>query len=147
MQFKASYLGNNQSITFSGLNSLASGSTVFSSAIDNTTNLDLDALVSGSFTTNAAGTSSTGTISIIVAASADGGSTYATNVNNCKVLAVLTANANGTVYALDPASVAALYGGMLPSHFKIGVTNNTGAALNGSGNSMFYEREAETVSG
>ena len=145
MQFKPSYLGNNQALSFSGLNSLGSGSSVFSTAIDNTSNLDLDALISGSLKTNAAGTSSTGTITILVAASADGGTSYPTNVNNCKVLAVLTANANATAYVMDPTSVAALYGGMLPSHFKIGVVNNTGAALDASANSMFYERQAETL--
>ena len=145
MQFKPSYIANNQAVTFSGLNSLASGSTVWSSAIDNTSNLDADHLMAGGFTTNAAGTSSTGTITILIAASVDGGSTYNTNVNNAKVLAVVTANANATVYNLDPSSIAAFFGGMLPPLYKIGVTNNTGAALSGSGNSMFYERESELL--
>jgi len=138
--FKAVYPANNQALTFSGLNSLANGSTVWSSAIDNTSNLDLDALVCVSLTTAAASVSSTGTYSVLIAASSDGGTTYNTNTSNAKLLGVVTANANSTVYILDPSSIAAMYGGQLPPFFKIGITNNTGQALASSGNSGFYVR-------
>jgi hypothetical protein len=139
--FKPVYGSNNQSITFSGLDGLTNGSTVFSSAIDNTTNLYLDFLVGGKFKTNASGTSSTGTISVLVAASSDGGSDYPSNVNNCAVLMIVTANANSTSYVLNASSVAALFGGNAPSLFKIGITNNTGAALDNAGgnNGCWYQ--------
>jgi len=138
MIIKPLYNANNQPVTFSGLDSLADQSTVFSAVIDNTANLDLDALLSASFVTGS-GTSATGTINIVVAASADGGTTFPTDPTACKLLGVINANVDGSTFVLDAASIAALYGGQLPPYFLIGIINNTGTTL-GAGNRVFYQR-------
>lgn len=137
--FKPLYSGNNQSISFSDLNSLATGSSVFSGDIDNSSNLYGDFLVAGAFTAGSSGVSGTGTLLVIVAASVDGGSTYPSNVSDCKVIGVLNCASNGATPKLDPTSIAALYGGRTPQHFKVGVVNNSGVALASSGNSMSYQ--------
>ena len=138
--FKPLFGTNNQTITIVG-NSLANASSVFSSAIDNSSNLYVDVLVAGSFAAAAASVSATGTISIIVAASSDGGSNYTSRTQDCKVLAVLDCSANSATPRLDPVSVASVYGGHLPQFFKIGIINNSGTALNAAGNNstMYYQ--------
>ena len=77
---KPLYGSNNQTISFSGLDSLGNGSVVFSSAVDNSSNLYEDVLVAGSFVAASSGVSSTGTVAVLVAASTDGGTTYPSNI-------------------------------------------------------------------
>lgn len=144
-QAKPSYRANNQTITIT-LASLANGSVATSTALDNTSNFDSTIGIAGKFKTNASGTSATGTISIAVAASADGGTTYPAVFANCKLVDVIQANANATTYHLNWANIAALFGGVLPSKFEILVQNNTGAALDSTaGNhAMFFEAADDT---
>ena len=137
--FKALYGTYGQSVTFSGLNSLANAASVFSSAIDNSTNLFVDILINGQFTAASSSVSATGTITILIAASYDNNTNFTLRTQDCKVVAVLDCSANSAVPKLDNASVAALYGGHCPQYFKIGVLNNSGTALNSSGNAMTYQ--------
>lgn len=143
--YKPSYVSNNNTVTIT-LASLGNGSIATSSAIDNSTNQYGTYFLSGKFKTNAAGTSSTGTISIAIAASADGGSTYPTVFANTVLAAVIQATVNATTYHLNPVNVAALFGGILPSKIEVLVQNNTGAALDSTAanHGMWYEIEADT---
>lgn len=143
MNVKPSYISTGNAVAFSGLGTLADGSTVFSSAIDNTTNLDVDHLLSGSFTTASSGVSSTGVVTVALTASVDGGTTYATVLTSCTLGQQVAANANGTAYACPAISVAAAFGGQLPPLYKVAVYNGTGAAL--TAGSMFYCREGTTI--
>lgn len=138
--FKPLFGSNGQTIT-ANANSLANTSSVLSSAIDNSTTLYTDVLVAGLFAAASSSVSATGTITIVAAASADGGSNYTSRIQDCKILAVLDCSANSAAPRLDPTSVAAVYGGTLPQFFKIGVLNNSGTALASSGNSntMYYQ--------
>lgn len=149
---------------------LASDSTLLagraSTAVDNTTNLDLDHLVSGLITT---GTSPTAGTTIEVWAYADyktaaGVPTYpnaitGTDANksitslNVKLgalrqVALITVDATSNQgYHFAPVSIAALFGGM-PKFWGLFVVQNTGVALNATaGNHDFqYERiQAQTV--
>lgn len=136
--FKPLYGTSNQSLTIT-VNSLTTGSSTFCTAVNNSGNLYMDYLVAGTFSAGAASTSATGTISVIVAASSDGGTTYTSRTQDCKLLAILDCSANNAVPKLDPTSVAALYGGIAPQFFQIGVINNSGGTLAAGGNSMWYQ--------
>jgi hypothetical protein len=140
---KPLYVSNNNAAFFTGLGTLANGSIVWSTDIVNTSNLFLDILVAGKFTTGSSGVLATGTVNIVIAASADGGTTYTTIAANGKLLNIIAANSASTTFVLDSTSVANLYGGQLPEHFKIGIVNNSGAAFTSA--SVFYATEQTQV--
>lgn len=137
---KAKYGTSNQTITIT-LASLASGSSRASSAIDNTTNLFMDALVQVKVKTGASGVSSTGYITVYAYGTADGGTSYTESATgsdaaitlvsptNLKLLGLINAVANATTYISSPMSVAGAFGGQLPDHWGIVITNSSGAAL------------------
>lgn len=136
---KALYGSNNQAITCT-LASLANSGQRSGLAVDNTSNLFLDALVQIKIKSNAAGTSTTGYVNVYAYATADGGTTYpegaGTDVGvtltvppNVRLIGVLNVVANATTYASEPMSVAAAFGGVLPDHWGIIIENKTGAAL------------------
>lgn len=120
---------------------LANGSTRASTAVDNTVNLFLDALVSINIKTGAAGTSTTGSVAIYAYGTSDGGANYTEGVTgtdaaftmvsttNLKLIGVVNAVANAVTYKAGPFSVAQAFGGALPDHWGIVITNNTGGAL------------------
>jgi hypothetical protein len=147
-------LTNNQSITASGLASLANGSAFGLAAVDNTTNQDLDAgALTLTIKTNAAGTSATGYVSVFLAGSPDGGTTWPdtytgaaavltlTSPTNLLPLGNMNAVANATSYKKTFASVATIFG-YLPGKWGVIVQNNTGAALDSTAGSFacVYER-------
>lgn len=140
MIFKPQYIATaNQAITIT-LNSLANGTPAWSNEIDNSTNLYSDILIGGIFAAGPSGVSSTGTLSILVAGTTGGtGTEPITNVSDADLVQVLICNANSATPKLTPKSIAAIYGGRLPRQFKIGVLNNSGAALASSGNSMNFD--------
>lgn len=137
--FKTLFGTYGQSITFSGLNSLSNATLVLSSSIDNSANLFTDILLNGQFTAAGSSVSSTGTISIVIAASYDNNTNFTLRVQDCKLAAVLDCSANSAVPKLDNFSIASLYGGHCLQYFKVGVYNNSGTPLNSSGNSMTYQ--------
>lgn len=116
-----------------------------SSAIDNTSALALDYLISGKIT---AGTSPTASRSIEVwAVGSWDGTTWpdvfdGTNSDEtitsadikasmCRLIAAMaTANTSDRTYHFGPVSIASVFGGVVPPKFVIFVVHNTGVALN-----------------
>lgn len=136
-----------------------------STAVDNTTNLDLDHLVSGAIRT---GTSPTvGTLIEVWAYSytsiASGTPTYADSITGTdanktmtsanvkygalRLVASLTVdNTTGRDYFIAPTSIAQLFGGSLPPFWGLFVVHNTAVALNAIQVALQYERvQAQTV--
>lgn len=107
------------------LTSLGNGSSVTSSAIDNSTNKYLSALVRVQIKTNAAGTSATGSVSVFLVRSTDGGTVYDDGVFIGSMAAIANATTYTRIFSTEPF-------GPLGSHWKIIVTNNSGAALDAS---------------
>jgi hypothetical protein len=148
---KSKYGTSNQAITMS-LSALANSGALSSAAIDNSTNLFMDALVEISTKTDTTGVSATGVVNLYAVGTADGGTTYAegtgahaaitmTNPPNAKLIGVVSAVANNTVYKGGPFSVANAFGGILPDHWAVIVENRTGAILMGTTtvHSVFYQ--------
>lgn len=134
--------------TFTGL---ASAGQRQSAAIDNTGNLFLDALVQIKVKAAASGTSATGYVNVYAYGTADAGSDYSdgasgsdasitlTNPPNMRLIGVINVVANSATYVSPPFSVAAAFGGVLPDHWGIVVENLTGAALDGTVGSAWYQ--------
>ena len=144
-------------LTVTNLNSLGSSSTLVtgweSGAIDNTTNLYVDYLVSAKITVASASLSA-GTIAMYAVAMLDdstwpGGfdgtesaeTTPLDDVGGTAAGARLLATAatdttNSQVYYLSPTSVAAAFGGICPAKFVIFITHSTGQNLASSGNQV-----------
>lgn len=114
---------NSQAVTIT-LASLANGSNAVSNAIDNSTAKYLSALVRVKVRTNAAGTSATGSCSVFLVRSTDGGTDY--DDATATLLGVIPAVANATTYARTFSTEQV---GPLGSHWKVAVVNNSGAAL------------------
>lgn len=120
-------------------------------SVDNTTNLYLDAVTFIQIKTNAAGTSATGTLNVYAYGSADSGTTYSDSVTgtnasqtltsppNVKVIGVCNAVANATTYNCGPFEVAQAFGGVLPDKWGIVVENKSGATLDATIGSAWYE--------
>ena len=124
-----------------------------SDAVDNTSNLYLDYLVSAKFTVESAGVTA-GDIRMWIVAMLDdstwpGGfdgtesaeTTPLDDVNGTAsgarlgAVAIVDTTAS-QVYYVSPFSVASLFGGICPAKFVIFVTNNTGTTLETSGNQV-----------
>jgi hypothetical protein len=136
-------------------------------AVDNTTNLDLDHRVGGVIKTGTSPTVNT-TIEIWVYGPrkvVTGTPTYpdsitgtdanktmtSANVKNAalKLAAIITVDATtGRSYDIAPFSIAQLFGGTMPEFWGLFIVQNTGAALDSTGGSheLHYERvQAQTV--
>lgn len=110
---------NSNTVTIT-LSSVTNGSTATSSAIDNSTNKFLSALIQLKIKTGASGTSSTGSFSVYLIRSADGGTTYdSTGV----LIAVMPATANATTYTLTTSTEPF---GSVGTSWKVAVVNNSG---------------------
>lgn len=167
---KTSYPATSSVALTFGVASLASDTNLLagrqSTAVDNTTNVDLDHMVSGTIMTGTTPTVST-TIEVWAYASyktVTGTPTYpdvltgsdanktitSTNVKNgmLRLVAAITVDATtNRAYYIAPVSIAQLFGAM-PKFWGLFVVQNTGAALNSTaGNHDFeYERiQAQTV--
>lgn len=114
---------NSQGVTIT-LASLANGSTATSNAIDNSTNKFLSANVRVKVRTNAAGTSATGSVSVFLVRSTDGGTDYDDSTGT--FLGSLPTIANATTYTRTFSTSLV---GELGSHWRVAVVNNSGAAL------------------
>jgi hypothetical protein len=134
---------SNQSITISLL-SLANGTSRASTAVDNSTDLFADALVSINIKSGASGTASTGYVTVYAYGTVDGGTNYTENATNgtgldaaitltsptnLKVVGIINVVANATTYRAGPFSIAQVFGGSLPQKWGIVITNSTGGAL------------------
>lgn len=140
MDIKEKFGANGQTITIT-LASLANNSARQCTAIDNSTNVFLDALVQLKLKTNAAGTATTGYVNVYAFGTVDGGTTYTENAGandagitltvppNAVLIGRINCVANATTYYSSPMSVAAAFGGVLPEKWGIIVENKTGATL------------------
>lgn len=147
---KAKYGTNNQAITCT-FTSLANNGQRCAAAIDNTSNLFLDALVQIKIKTGNASTSTTGFVNIYAYGTADGGTNYSDGVSgtdasatltsppNVRLIGVVNCVANSTTYVGGPFSVAQAFGGQLPDHWGIVVENKTGGTLDASIGSAWYQ--------
>lgn len=153
---KEAFGSNNQAITCT-FTSLTNNSQRGSTAIDNTSNLFLDALVFVKVKSGASSTSATGYVNVYAYGTADGGTTYSDGVSGTDGAATLTSPpnvvligrinvvANATTYEGGPFSVAAAFGGTLPDHWGIVIENKTGGTLDASVGSAWYQGAYQTV--
>jgi len=111
-------------------------------ALDNA----VDVIIGGFVTSNAAGTSATGYVTLYAAAPTDG-TNYPTSgasadKDNWRQLGPsLNVVANATVYRFAGWSLKQAFGGVLPEKVKIGAYNGSGAALDADAadNKLFYQ--------
>jgi len=153
---KEAFGSNNQTITCT-LTSLANNGQRQSTAVDNTTNLYLDALVFLKLKSNASSVSATGYANVYAYGTADGGTTYTdgasgtdgsitlTSPPNMRLIGVINMVANAVSYDGGPFSVAQAFGGILPDHWGIVVENKSGAAFDASIASAWYQGVYQTV--
>lgn len=137
------------------LTSLGDGGYRESTAVDNTTNLYMDALVGGSIAMNAT-ISADGSFTVYAYGSWDGGTNYTGGLagtdetitwgttpstssvegyKNLMVLGVVNVDTtdDGNDIEFGPFGVAQAFGGVLPPKWGIVILNNTGAAFDATG--------------
>lgn len=143
---KTSY-GSATAVTIT-VNSLANGSARESTAIDNTSNVYLDAMLYVALKLTAG--SPSGGLDVYLYGSADGtnyddnatGSdaaiTLRTNPNFMLLGRIQTATAGALTWKKSFMSIAAAFGGVLPRKWGVIIVNNSGFALDSSGNSITY---------
>jgi hypothetical protein len=141
---------NGQSITCT-ITALTNGSARQSTAIDNTSNLFMDALVSAKVKTASSSTSATGHVDVYVYATVDNGTTYTdgatgsdgamtpTSPTNLFLIGSINTVANSTTYYGGPWSVATAFGGVLPAKWGIVVVNNSGGTLDATVGAAEYQ--------
>jgi hypothetical protein len=145
-------IGSSTSITCT-MNSLAASATVGrqSTAIDNSSNLYVDALVSVIISTSSSSLAAPNVVNVYVSGSQDGtnydqdtavmGTSDAgytiDSPTNLRLAAIINCSTSSKVYN-KTFSVAQLFGGVMPDKWIVVVVNNTGQALASSGNSMSY---------
>ena len=126
-----------------GMDGLTNTSARSCTAIDNTTNLYLDALVQLQLET---ASGSLGTVPVVYVyayglseggfytdgvSGTDGNFTMPTNPN-LKLVQIINVNAANTFQYSSPFSIASAFGGILPEKWGIVVVNSTGLSLNGT---------------
>lgn len=143
-------VGSRTSLTTSALNSLASATFVSAGTLTHNTNQPIDVLLEV--------TATPGTVSgnkqllVYAKASLDGSNqttgpetgTAVTDEPNLYYVGTLPLNTNSTTQTRI-FSLAAAYGGLLPYASEIVVRNDSGAALNASGGSVYYSEISATV--
>lgn len=149
---KAKFGTSNQTITLT-IASLTNNSARQSTAVDNATNVALDALVFLKVKSGGSGTTSTGVVNVYAFASADGGTTYTENAGasdaaitltsptNARLIGTINVVANAVTYYGGPFSIAAAFGGVLPEKWGIIIENKTGGTLDSTGgnHAAFYQ--------
>jgi hypothetical protein len=153
---KSAYGTSNQAITCT-ITSLGNTDQRQSTAVDNTSNLWLDALVFIQVKSASSSTSATGSVNLYAYGTADGGTLYTdtatgtdgsitlTSPPNMRLIGVVNVVANSTTYNAGPFSVAQAFGGILPDHWGVVVENVSGASLDSSVGSVFYQGVYQTV--
>ena len=143
-------VGSRTSLTTSALDSLASATFVSAGTITHNTNQPLDVLLEV--------TATPGTVSgnkqlvVYAKASLDGTNqttgpetgTTVTDEPNLYYVGTLPLNTSSTTQT-KVFSLAAAYGGVLPYASEIVLRNDSGAALNASGGSVYYSEISATV--
>jgi len=143
-------VGTRTALTTTALDSLASATFVSAGTITHNTNQPIDVLLEV--------TATPGTVSgnkqllVYAKASLDGSNqttgpetgTAVTDEPNLYYVGTLPLNTNSTTQT-KMFSLAAAYGGLLPYASEIVVRNDSGAALNASGGSVYYSEISATV--
>lgn len=132
------YGASGQAITIT-LASLADAGIRESDAVDNSTDLFMDALGMVKVTTGASGGDAGDVVCVYLAGTVDGGTTYSgectgsdgalTTTRNLVLVDTIKANVATTTFYSRTFSVAAAFGGVLPQKWTIVVENKTGAAF------------------
>lgn len=150
---KTKYGTSNQAITIT-LNALADDGYRASTAIDNSSNLFLDALVQLKVNVTAGAPAGDKNCLIYAFGTVDGGTTYSGGatgsdaayggaagqlIDNCPPLGIVTLDAQNETFESDVFSIASAFGGVMPDHWGIIVMNQSGQALAAVGNSAFYQ--------
>ncbi len=134
-----------------------------SDAIDNSSNLYIDYLLSGVITTAGSGLSDNKNIDVYIYAQQTDAPTYPAGItgsdanltlnssevrdSGCVLAAsIRTNNTASTAYSFSAVSVAACFGGSVPERWGVFIVQNTGAALASSGNTITYQGVYGTVS-
>jgi len=132
-------------ITFT-LTSLGNGSWRQSAAVDNTTNLYIDALVGGSVQTGTSPTAG-GTIDIYAYGQYDASGEYTAGASGSDAsytadgeesllrhVASIVVDADSNIdYEWGPVTIARCFGGVMPQRWGLVAENNTGVALHSTG--------------
>jgi len=140
-----------QTITIT-VDSLAASTTVgrASTVVDNSSNLYLDALVSGVFVSSSSALAGSKSAYIFAYALLDGSSHYTDGVSgsdagftrtdppNLPLVAQVNMPSTSSSYRFGPYSIAMVFGGVLPDHWGVVVFNDTGQAFS-TGNSITYQ--------
>lgn len=147
--------GTDTSITIT-LNSLATDANLLigraSTAIDNTSDLAIDALVGGQFVSHSAAPTASKQIEVWAYGSYDGtnynggatGSDAGLTVTAVKkalfrcVTIIPTDASTSSTYTWGPFSIAQLFGGVMPRKWGLFVVHNMGQILNAAGNVARY---------
>jgi hypothetical protein len=153
-------------MTVTNLHSLASDSGAYnagwtSASVANTTNEYLDYMVSGTFTTHASNRAD-GRIDVYVIAALNDTPTWTATASGtigtegalsftdaeernslCRLLTSITVDSTASaIYAFPPTGISQLFGGIVPTHFAIFVTQNcsttTTAGLAAAGSAIYY---------
>jgi hypothetical protein len=149
---KARYGTSNQAITIT-INSLASSATAgrASTAVDNSSNLFLDALVTVKISFPNLAVANDQAVYVYAYGTSDGGTTYTGAITGTdaaytmddptvlRLIGVIPIPTLNKAYVGGPFSVAAAWGGTLPDHWGIYVRNFAGQTLNATLNSAFYQ--------
>lgn len=146
--------GGSTSITITP-GALASGSARQSAAVDNTTNLYVDAVVTVTINAPTSGLAAPFLVNVYAAASLDGsvwpgegagnpdgvtGSDATITLEsptNLTLLGQITLTTVSNTYVSEPFSVASCFGGVMPPHWSIVIQNSSGGALQ-SGSTAHY---------
>lgn len=148
--YKGVYMGfiqqeftNNQTITIT-LASLADGATATSSTIDNSTTKYLHCDLQMKMRSGA-GVSGSGTVTLYILRSADGGTTFDDIGVNTDIFGIFNVPDNSTdyVFSVDTSTI-----GILPEYWKLTVLNNTGDAFDSTGSNFsvkFVGKKLQTV--
>jgi hypothetical protein len=144
------YGTNNQSIACT-ITSLANNGQRQSTAIDNTGNTFIEALVFVTVKSNASGTSASGYVNVYAYGTVDGGSDYTdgatgtdgsitlTSPPNMRLIGTINVVANATTYKGGPFAVSVAFGGVLPDHWGIVIENKSAATLDASVGAAIYQ--------
>src|SRR5581483_5660177 len=116
---------NNHAVTIS-MQGLADGSKAISDVIDNSVNRFIQADIQVKFKTNQHKINPSGTVSIGILRSVDGGVTFDSHLRPGNIIATIDQLDADTTYVVS-ASTHNI--GLLPSHFKVSVRNDTGQPL------------------
>jgi hypothetical protein len=151
------YGTSNQSITIT-LASLSNNGQRASTAVDNSSNLFIEALVFLKIKSASASTGAAGYVNVYAYGTADGGTTYTESATgtdaaitltvppNVRLIGSFNMVANSTTYAAGPFPVSAAFGNVLPDHWGIIVENKSGATFDASTASAWYQGvAAQTV--